>query len=268
VGTRARPPRTWDPRPSGRHLLRSRRIAGELVDQAGVSTDDDVLEIGAGSGRITAALARRARRVIAVELAPDLARGLRQSFGTEPTVEVVEADVLQVSRPVEPFRAFGNVPFSLSTSILRWLLDDPSSPLVRADLLLRYEVARKRASLWPGRLLTLGWLPWWEFALVRRISKRCFEPSPSVDAGMLRITRRDPPMLPHDERSAFVRMLRASFRHSGDPVRSSFPGGLTADAWKRMARERGIPLGAAPSELDVFDWVDLFRVRTLAGRSG
>jgi 23S rRNA (adenine-N6)-dimethyltransferase len=259
VGTRARAPRAWDPRPSGRHLLRSRRIAGELVDQAGISTDDVVLEIGAGSGRITAALARRAHRVIAVEIAPDLARGLRQSFGSEPTVEIVEANVLQLSHPLEPFRAFGNVPFSLSTAILRWLLDDPSSPLVRADLLLQYEVARKRASLWPGRLLTLGWLPWWEFALVRRISRRCFEPSPTVDVAMLQVTRRDPALLTHDERPAFVRMLRASFRRSGIPVRSSFPG-LTSDVWKRLARERGLPLGAAPTELDAFDWVDLFRV--------
>jgi 23S rRNA (adenine-N6)-dimethyltransferase len=258
VGTRARAPRAPDPRPSGRHLLRSRRIAGELVDQAGVSADDVVLEIGAGSGRVTAALAGRARRVIAVEIAPDLARALRRSFGTEPTVEIVEGDILQLTRPGEPFRAFGNVPFSLSTAILRWLLDG-NSPLVRADLLLQYEVARKRASVWPGRLLTLGWLPWWEFAVVRRLPRRCFEPSPSVDAGMLRITRRDPPLLPHDQRSEFVGALRASFRRSGGPVRSSFPG-LSSDAWKRLVRERGLPFGATPTELDVFDWVDLFRV--------
>jgi hypothetical protein len=54
-------------------------------------------------------------------------------------------------------------------------------------------------------------------------------------------------------------MLRAAFRRSGGPVRSSFPG-LTSDAWKRLARERGLPFGAAPTELDVFDWVDLFQV--------
>lgn len=259
MGTRARAPRIRDPRPDGRHFLKSRRIAAELVDQAGVGADDLVLEIGAGTGRITEALAARARRVIAVEIDPDLSRKLRRTFATDSNVEVLAADVLLVSAPQEPFRAFGNVPFGLTTAILRRLLDDPVSSLTRADLLVQYEVARKRCSPWPSRQLSLAWLPWWEFALVRRLPRWCFEPPPRVDAGMLRITRRNPPLLTPADRPAFVRTLRAAFRRSSDPVRRSLPG-FTSEAWRRLARERGLPLSAPPAGLDVFDWVDLFRV--------
>jgi 23S rRNA (adenine-N6)-dimethyltransferase len=208
---------------------------------------------------MTEALLARAGRVIAVELAPDLARTLRRSFAADPTVEIVEADILRVAHPREPFRAFGNVPFGIGTAILRWLLDDPQSSVTRADLLLQYEVARKRASPWPSRLLSLGWLPWWEFALVRRIPRRAFMPPPIVDAGMLRITRRIPPLLPPSQRPAFVRTLKVGFRRSSEPVRVSLPG-LTQDVWKRLAAERGLPFGADATELDVFDWVALFRV--------
>jgi 23S rRNA (adenine-N6)-dimethyltransferase len=259
VGTRARAPRARNSRPSGRYFLKSRLIADELVDQAGITAGDLVVEIGAGTGRITEALAVRAGHVIAVELASDMARSLRGSFKTDPKVEVLEADFLDLRAPANPFRAFGNVPFALGTPILRSLLDDPRSPLTRADLLLQYEVARKRASPWPSRLLSLGWLPWWEFALVRRIPRRAFMPPPIVDAGVLRITKRIPPLLPPSQRPAFVRTLKVGFRRSVEPVHRSIPG-LTQDAWGRLAGERGLPFSAAPTELDVFDWVDVFLV--------
>ncbi|MGH2557054.1 MAG: ribosomal RNA small subunit methyltransferase A [Actinomycetota bacterium] len=258
MATRGRSPRGRDPRPSGRHFLKSRRIAAELIDQAGVCADDLVLEIGAGTGRLTEALMARARRVIAVELAPDLARRLRRSFATDVKVDVLEADILRLSCPVEPFRAFGNLPFALSTAILRWLLDDPRSSLLRADVILQYEVGRKRASVWPSTLLSLGWMPWWEFALVRRLARRSFEPLPAVDAGMLRVTRRDPPLLQPADRPAISPALRTGLRRSPMPVRRSLPG-LTSAAWRRLADERGLPFQATATDLDVYDWVELSR---------
>ena len=63
-------------RPRSRHFLRP-RIAAELVRAAGLTGDELVLDLGAGSGRLTAELARSARRVVAVELDPGLAAGMR-----------------------------------------------------------------------------------------------------------------------------------------------------------------------------------------------
>jgi 23S rRNA (adenine-N6)-dimethyltransferase len=223
-----------------------------------VTADDVVVEIGAGTGRITEPLARRARRVIAVELDPQLARALRRSVGRNPVVDVVERDVLELRMPVEPFRAFGNLPFALSTRILRALFDDPGSALTRADVLVQYEAALKRASAWPSRLATLGWAPWWEFAVVRRVPARAFEPPPPVDAGMLRVTRRVPALLSIRHAPAYRRLLTAAFRRSAMPIRRSLRDSLPPLAWKRLARERGLPPDATPPQLDVFDWLDVF----------
>jgi SAM-dependent methyltransferase len=170
VDARRRGPRDRGLRPSGQHFLRSDILAAEIVDQARVSGDQYVLDIGAGTGRITRALARRAARVIAVELDPELVRRLRRDFLGDARVDVVEADVLDVRLPERPFRAFGNVPFGVGASILRRLLDAPASSLTRADLILQYEMASKRAATWPGTAAGIGWLPWWQFTLVRRLS--------------------------------------------------------------------------------------------------
>jgi len=118
--------------------------------------------------------------------------------------------------------------------------------------------ARKRAAVSPSTLLTLGWAPWWEFVLARRIGRLGFEPAPSVDAGLLVVTRREPALLPAADRGGYVRLVRRAFERGSWPVRRSLRDVVPPLAWKRMARERGLEVDATPRDLDVFDWVALF----------
>jgi 23S rRNA (adenine-N6)-dimethyltransferase len=253
-------------RPSGRHLLRSGPLARELAAQAGVGPADLVVEFGAGTGRITEELARSAARVVAVELDARYAELLRGRFRGDPRVTVVEADVLEAPLPEAPFRVFGNLPFGLTTSILRRLLDDPSSPLARADLVVEYDVARKRSSVWPSNLGSLGWQPWWEFRLSRHVPASAFEPPPSVDAGLMSITRRRQLLIPPERRSDFLNLVSTGFRQADLPVHRSLRGRIPERTWKRAARERGIGRGAKATDLDVFDWVVLFRLANVSDR--
>ena len=95
---------------------------------------------------------------------------MRKPMQYEPgdaVVEVVEANVLQMTLPHAPFRAVGNIPFGITTPLFHQLLDDPISALVRADLVVQREVARKRAAVPPRNMLTLSWSPWWRFAITR-----------------------------------------------------------------------------------------------------
>jgi 23S rRNA (adenine-N6)-dimethyltransferase len=183
---------------------------------------------------------------------------LRRRFRDRSNVAVVESDILQVPLPDAPFRVFGNIPFALTTAILRRLLDDPTSALVRADLIVQYETARKRAAIWPSTLASLGWLPWWEFRLSRHLSARAFEPVPAVDAALLCITRRRPPLLSSHQRSRYLSLVQAGFRRAGLPLTRSLRHRIPERAWKRVARERGIGPQSKASDLDVFDWVALF----------
>jgi 23S rRNA (adenine-N6)-dimethyltransferase len=253
----SRPHRSGHPA-SGQHLLRSEVLAAELVANAGIEPDDLVLEIGAGRGRLTLPLAGAARRVVAVEIDAGFVAALRHMFAGRKHVNVVQADFLRAPFPREPFRAFGNVPFALTTPILKRLLDDPTSVLVRADLILQYEAARKRASVWPGNALSLGWLPWWEFRLARHIYASAFDPRPSVDAGVLAVTRRRQPLLPFDMREDYRAFLRRGFRRANLPVHRTLKGHVAPGVVKRVAREHGIPSWSKVSDLDVFDWVALF----------
>lgn len=134
--------------------------------------------------------------------------------------------------PRQPFRVVANIPFAVTTELLRRLLDDPSSTLLRADLIVQWGTAVKRCSQRPSTLLTTTWAPWWELTITRKLSPSSFRPRPSCDCAVMTVTRRPDPLLEPHERNGFERFLRAAFERRSD------------------ARD-----------LDVWEWVDAFRRR-------
>jgi 23S rRNA (adenine-N6)-dimethyltransferase len=236
--SRARPARA-----RSQHFLRTAALAAQLVRDAGVSPDDVVADLGAGSGRLTQALAEVARRVLAIELDPTCARRLH---GRWPNVDVVEGDALLVALPAEPFRVVANIPFDRTTDILRRLLDDPRVPLERADLVVEWEVARKRAVPWPATANGVRWNAWYRFSLARRLPRAAFEPQPDVDAGVLVVERRAVPLVPPEEAQEYAAFVARGFRH-----------GL---------RSLGLRRRAEPRSLDAHEWADLYLARSGARR--
>jgi 23S rRNA (adenine-N6)-dimethyltransferase len=228
------------------HFLRSSRLAAELVRAAGLSRDDLVLEIGAGGGRLTAELARVAGSVLAVEVDPFWAKRLSERFDAEPRVTVVEADALRAPLPTEAFRVVANLPFSCTTAFLHRLLDDPELPLRRADLVVAWGSALKRAAVWPSTLLGATWGAWWTFRIDRRLAASCFEPRPSVDAALLVVERRKAPLVRPAELHAYRAFVRRGF---GQGLRAVAPGRQV----RRVARR------SAPRDLDAHQWADLYR---------
>ncbi len=162
----------------GWHQL-DRTWAERLVRQTAVRPDELVLDIGAGTGIITAALLRAGARVIAVEAHPVRAARLRTRFG--PRVTVVQADALDLRLPKQPFVVVANPPFGITTGLLRRLTSTPSR-MDRATLVLpTYAVARWTA----GR----GIPSRFEHRHGGRVPARAFRPPPPTDAAVLVIGR-------------------------------------------------------------------------------
>jgi 23S rRNA (adenine-N6)-dimethyltransferase len=120
--------------------------AARLVADAGVARGDLVLDIGAGTGAITAALIAIGARVIAIELHPGRAATLRERFGGRGVV-IVQADAADLRLPRRPFSVVANPPWAVSTAIVR-RLTARGSRLERADLVL----PRWAADRWASKL--------------------------------------------------------------------------------------------------------------------
>ena len=250
------PDRAVRRRTLSQNFLVDRRAIDALVDGSEVGNGDLVVDIGAGNGLISAALVRRGAQVLAIERDPSLAERLRAKFATWPAVTVVEGDVLETPLPDKPFSVVANLPFGITTKILRHLLD--SDALARADVIVQAEVARKRGSGGRGTLLNVCWEPWFEFATGARIAASAFRPRPRVDAAVLIVTRRSPPLVDPASRRDYVDFVTAAFEGARPTVASALARSIPRSRFTGLARELDFGADALPSQLDVSQWAGLF----------
>lgn len=239
----------------GQNFLTDGAVIDRVVDLAR-RTDGPIIEIGPGAGALTDPLLRLGRPVTAVEIDGGHARRLR---GRLPAVTVVHGDFLRHRLPAEPHAVVGNLPFHLTTAVLRKLLHAPH--WTGAVLIVQWEVARRRAVVGGATMMTAQWSPWYDFGLAGRIPASAFTPRPSVDAGLPTITRRDAPLIPPARRRDYAAFVHAVFTGRGhglpEVLADVAPKHRRAEArrWAAGRGRRGTPL---PRDLSAEDWVEAF----------
>jgi 16S rRNA (adenine1518-N6/adenine1519-N6)-dimethyltransferase len=218
----------------GQHFLASESFALQIVDALGDISQNTVLEIGPGRGVLTALLAKRARRLIAVELDRVLAAQLRLRFGMFPNVEVIEADILSIDfdslfgpkpglrRPgIEfkptPAKVIGNLPYYITSDILLRLFEY-SKYFETLVILVQREVADRIAAEPGGRDYGLLSATAQLHARVEKLftlPPTAFAPPPQVHSAALRLT-----IAPRDQqlgldtigfKDGFIDFLKLSF---------------------------------------------------------
>jgi 16S rRNA (adenine1518-N6/adenine1519-N6)-dimethyltransferase len=219
----------------GQHFLTDDSFALQIVDALGEVSEHTVLEIGPGRGVLTSLLAKRARRLIAVELDRVLAAQLRLRFGMFPNVEVIEADILSVDvdslfgpkpglqRPgiefkPSPAKVIGNLPYYITSDILLRLLEY-SKYFETLVILVQREVADRIAAE-PGSrdygLLSASVQLYASVEKLFTLPPTAFAPPPKVHSAALRLTmapRQQELGLDSDGQSsvAFIDFLKLSF---------------------------------------------------------
>jgi 23S rRNA (adenine-N6)-dimethyltransferase len=183
VDAQAWGPREWGQREWQWHELDA-AWATRLVADAALPPRSLVVDIGAGTGALTAVLLERGCRVVAVERHPRRAAHLRDRFGD--AIVVVRADAADLRLPRRPYHVIANPPFAISTPILRRLLQ-PGSRLLSAHIVMQNAAARRWAG--PHAPGAGRWREVFVAALGRPVPRRAFRPAPRVDARVLVIRR-------------------------------------------------------------------------------
>lgn len=240
----------------GQNLLVDTQVIRRVVDLVR-DADRPVVEWAAGRGALTLPLARLGRPLEAVEIDPRSTG--RLSRVAPENVTVTRDDILRHAPPSHPHDLVCNVPFHLTTPVLRRLFT--LTGWQRAVLITQWEVARKRAAVGGTTLLTAQWWPWLSPRLDRRIPAGAFRPRPSVDAGLLVIDRRAEPLLPVREQRGYQRFAAAVFNGRGRGLHEILARqGIARDDVRRWAREHGVGPNALPRELDARAWVGAYRM--------
>jgi 23S rRNA (adenine-N6)-dimethyltransferase len=242
----------------GQNFLKDKRVARQIAVQSGVGKDDFVVEFGAGAGMLTRQLAKEAREVMAVEYDPRWVSHLKARFSQYENVKVVHEDALRMELPSQPFRVVANVPFHITTSILHRLLDDPNTPPEVVHLLVQKQVALKHARATPTTLKTLNWSLWYRFSAGLELPAEAFHPKPEVDARMMVVARRDPPLIDPRHRHLFRALVHLAFNSYGNAVGKVLRPVFTKTQLRRLARDNEFSLEFPSSMLTVKQWASVF----------
>jgi 16S rRNA (adenine1518-N6/adenine1519-N6)-dimethyltransferase len=206
------------PRPKkrfGQHFLVSPPILKGILRLAALTPDDVVLEIGAGTGTLTEALAGRVQRLLALELDRDLIVPLRQRFADRPHIEIIHADALtfDLAQLPKPIKVVANLPYGTAVAILTRLLT-ACTGLDSAVVMVQREVAERLYAL-PGTKAygSLTLLTHW-YARVEKgfnVPPSAFSPPPKVSSTVVTIIPRSLPPVTVGDEALLFRVIRAAF---------------------------------------------------------
>jgi 16S rRNA (adenine1518-N6/adenine1519-N6)-dimethyltransferase len=252
----------------GQHWLVDRRIVQRIADAAEISPEYAVIEVGPGRGALTGELAKRASKLIAVEVDPALADSLAEKHAADANVSVVEGDVLKIS--VEdilnrgggglPYVVVGNLPYFIGSPIVRKFLQAPIKP-ERLIVMLQSEVAERIAAV-PGKMsyLSVEMQVMAETKLLFRIPARAFRPPPKVRSAVVRLDVRDSPDVEVDDMAAYLRVVAAGFAAPRKRLRNSLAVGLRIEAPEAAAvlADAGVDGDQRPQMLTLENWRDVY----------
>jgi 16S rRNA (adenine1518-N6/adenine1519-N6)-dimethyltransferase len=200
----------------GQHFLIDQNIVRKIVAAAELTPEDTVLEIGPGRGILTDALSHAARRVVAIEIDPELCGLLRPRQKEWTNVELICADALNY--PFETLPAgvvVANLPYYISTPLLFKFLEHRRR-FSRLVLMLQNEVADRLAAKAGDREYGVLSVMTQDAADVKKafkVSASCFRPPPDVGSAVVVLRPRPEALLLPQQESRFAAVVKAAFAH-------------------------------------------------------
>lgn len=256
----------------GQNFLIDAAVLRKIVEAAELSPQDAVIEVGPGLGILTAELARRAGRVIAVELDDNLAELLKKTLSWAGNLTVVHEDILKITPSAlleksgipagSGYKVVANLPYYITSAALRHFLEGDVRP---SDMIVmvQKEVARAITAV-PGKmsLLSVAVQFYGEARLVSKVSAHAFYPAPKVDSAILKIRLRLQPLLGVAETASFFEFVRAGFCANRKQLINSLPQGLDKPKAeiRPLLEKAAIEPTRRAETLAVAEWVKLWQV--------
>jgi 16S rRNA (adenine1518-N6/adenine1519-N6)-dimethyltransferase len=250
----------------GQHFLTDHTILERIASAIGASRDDTVVEVGPGRGALTQHLIDKVGRLVAIEYDRALAARLRDSYADNPSVHIVEADVLAAPLAAvagtDDYLLVGNVPYYITTPILFHALQPPRAR--RSVFLVQREVADRLAAEAGTRSYGALSVNVQAVATVHRLFRvgaGAFHPPPRVDSAVVRVEPRSDPVIRPDEEERFRTFVQAAFGFRRKQMRRVLRsiGNITADAAESLLAAVVVEPNARPETLTPAQFAALLR---------
>lgn len=251
----------------GQNFLFDSNILQRIVAAAEIPSHATVLEVGAGLGTLTRYLARAAKRVVAVELDERLIPLLREVLSNAANVALLQGDILSLDLTpylgnADPLLVVANIPYYITSALIRRLLEGPVRPL-RLVLTVQREVAERICAA-PGEmsLLALSVQVYGHPQPIGRIPAGAFYPPPKVDSAILRVDLYPQPRIPTEDLGLFFRLAQAGFAQRRKTLRNALTAGLgwPSTRVETLLEQAGIDPQRRAETLGLDEWARLVQI--------
>ena len=254
----------------GQNFLIDANVLERIVQGAGVTREDVVLEIGPGIGTMTQYLAEAAGKVLAVEIDDKLIPILEETLNPYDNVRIIHQDVLKVDLKAlaeeenakKGFKVVANLPYYITTPIIMGLFEK-KVPVESITVMVQKEVAQ-RMQVGPGSkdygALSLAVQYYAEPEIVLEVSPNCFMPRPNVGSAVINLKRRKSPTVQAEEGRMFE-IIRAAFNQRRKTLANSLKNaaGLSysREAVEEALLQMGLPVTVRGEALTLEQFAEL-----------
>ncbi len=248
-----RPPRATA---LSQHHLRDSSVAARIVAATGLAPPDVVFELGAGDGTLTEILARRCRRVVAIEVDRASWAQLKGRFSGNTHITPVLGDMLLHEFPRRgAYKLIANVPYAATSRLLRRLLS-LANPPAEAYLILATDAAQRWLGLGHDSLASIQTKARFNASVILALRRGDFAPRPNVDSVVARLV--PGPSRPPSQADAFDAFVRAGYGSGRRTIGDNLGRLMSRDQFLKLAAARGFDREARPHELTIEDWTALY----------
>lgn len=258
----------------GQNFLIDTHVLEKIIEAAGVTKEDFVLEIGPGIGTMTQYLAEAAREVTAVEIDKNLIPILADTLSGYDNITVINEDILKldIGKIAEeknggrPIKVVANLPYYITTPIIMGLFES-HVPIDSITIMVQKEVA-DRMQEEPGSkeygALSLAVQYYAKPEIVAIVPPNCFMPRPKVGSAVIRLTRHEQTPVKVENEKLMFRIIRASFNQRRKTLAnglSNFPEiRLEKELIQQSIEELGLPVNVRGERLSLEQFAKLSNI--------
>ena len=242
------------------NFIRDKNLIAELLRKSKISKADTVYEIGAGQGIITDELVKASGKVIAFEIDTDLYRKLFLRFQNTKDLELKSGDFLNYPLPNFPYKVFSNIPFNITSAVLKKLTQTINPP-DDAYLIVQKEAGvkfiGKPLDEKTSQVATLL-KPWFDMSFIHKFNSNDFFPKPMVNIVLMRIEKRKEPLISYKAKKLYEDFVVYTYNQFKPNILEGLSSIFNRSYLLKLLNELGISPNSKPSELEQTQWNGLF----------
>jgi len=247
----------------GQVFLKNKEVIQKIIQAAEIKPKDQILEIGPGKGILTQSLLKTGAEIVAVEKDPELVKFLKNIFKNKSNLKIIHADIRDFLQSTEykilnaGYKAIGNIPYYLTSRLLRLLLENPIKPKLIV-LMIQKEVAKRLIAQPPKMNLLSACVQFYaKPEIICYVPRTAFYPEPKVDSAVIKITPiKTEKNIDKIQIKKFFRVVKAGFEQPRKLLINNLSRNfqIKKDSLQKIFLQLNMPLNTRAQNLSIKEW--------------